>query len=98
MASSDVQIDARAYKAAADWHAVWLVGLGLCAALWPAPPYTDLNLALAAGAAPGLVGQLLRWRRARWTKALVVVAWPLGVSAALALSGGLAGPLTMLAL
>jgi len=98
MASSDVQIDARAYRAAADWHAAWLVALGLCAAFWPAPPNTDLNLALAAAAAPGLIGQLLRWRRGWWATALDIVAWPLGVATALGLSGGLTGPLTILAL
>jgi len=98
MASSDVQIDARAYRAAADWHAAWLVGMGLCAAFWPAPPYTDLNLALTAAAAPGLAGQLLRWRRGWWAKSMVIAAWPLGVAVALGLSGGLTGPLTVLAL
>jgi two-component system, cell cycle sensor histidine kinase DivJ len=98
MASSDVQIDARAFRAAADWHAVWMVAFGLCAAFWPAPPATDLNLALAAAAAPGLVGQLLRWTRGPLTRAVVIVAWPLGAAAAIALSGGLTGPLVALAL
>src|SRR5580700_7616992 len=98
MASSDVQIETRARRAAADWHAVWLVGLGLCALFWPTPPASDLNLALGAAAAPGLVGQLLRWRRGVVAKALVTVAWPLGAGAAIALSGGLSGPLAALAL
>jgi cell cycle sensor histidine kinase DivJ len=98
MASSDVQIEARAFRAAADWHAAWLVGLGLCALFWPTPQNSDLNYALAAAAAPGLVGQLLRWTRAWAAKALVILVWPAGVGVAIALGGGLTGPLAALAL
>jgi cell cycle sensor histidine kinase DivJ len=98
MASSDVQIEARAFRAAADWHAVWLVGLGLCAVFWPTPPGSDLHLALGVAAAPGLVGQLLRWRRGAVAKTLMILAWPLGAGVAIALSGGLTGPLAALAL
>ncbi len=98
MASSDVQIETRAYRAAADWHVVWLIGLGLCALFWPTTPTSDLNLALGAAAAPGLVGQLLRWRRGPAAKFLVILAWPLGAGVAIALSGGLTGPLAALAL
>ncbi|MEJ0064749.1 MAG: hypothetical protein WDM85_04375 [Caulobacteraceae bacterium] len=53
MASSDGQIEARAVRAAADWHAVWLLGLGLCAALWPASPGSDLRFALGAAGRAG---------------------------------------------
>jgi cell cycle sensor histidine kinase DivJ len=98
MASSDVQAETRALRAAADWHVVWLIGLGLCALFWPTAPSSDLNLALGAAAAPGLVGQLLRWRRGAAAKALVILAWPLGAGVAIALSGGLTGPLAALAL
>ncbi|HLY79190.1 MAG TPA: hypothetical protein VKQ70_07435, partial [Caulobacteraceae bacterium] len=98
MASSDVQIEACAFRAAADWHAVWLVGLGLCAVLWPTPAGSDLNFALGAAAAPGLVGQLLRWRRGPVARTLTILAWPLGAGLAIALSGGLTGPLAALAL
>jgi len=98
MASSDVQIETRAYRAAADWHVVWLIGLGLCALFWPTTPTSNLNLALAAAAAPGFVGQLLRWRRGPAAKFVVILAWPLGAGVAIALSGGLTGPLAALAL
>ena len=98
MASSDVQIEARAFRAAADWHAAWLVGLGLCALFWPTPQSSDLNYALAAAAAPGLVGQVLRWTHAWAAKALVILVWPAGVGVAIALGGGLTGPLAALAL
>jgi cell cycle sensor histidine kinase DivJ len=98
MASSDVRIEARAFRAAADWHAVWLVGLGFCAICWPTPPTSDINFALGAAAAPGLVGQLLRWRRGPVAKALTILAWPIGAGLAIALSGGLTGPLAALAL
>jgi cell cycle sensor histidine kinase DivJ len=97
MHAADARIDRRARRAAADWHAVWLVAFGLCALAWPTPPNSDLGLALAAAAAPGLVGQLLRFGRGWLTTPLVIAAWPLGVGAALALSGGLAGPLAALA-
>jgi two-component system, cell cycle sensor histidine kinase DivJ len=98
MASSDVQIEVRAFRAAADWHAVWLLGLGLCAVFWPTASGSDLHLALGAAAAPGLVGQLLRWRRGPVAKALMILAWPLGAGLAIGLSGGLTGPLAALAL
>ncbi len=98
MATSDVQIETRAFRAAADWHAVWLVGLGLCALFWPTAIDSNLNYALGAAAAPGLVGQLLRFTRGGVAKALVILAWPLGVGAAIAISGGLTGPLAALAL
>ena len=98
MASSDVQIEARAFRAAADWHAAWLVGVGLCALFWPTPQSSDLNYALAAAAAPGLVGQLLRWTRGWAAKALVILVWPVGVGVAIAMGGGLTGPLAALAL
>jgi cell cycle sensor histidine kinase DivJ len=98
MASSDVQAEARAVRAATGWHAVWLLGFVVCALFWPVPINSNLNLALAAAAAPGLVGQLLRWNRGAAAKALVILAWPVGVGVAIALSGGLAGPLAALAL
>ncbi len=98
MASSDAQIEARAFRAAADWHAAWLVGVGLCALFWPTPQTSDLNYALAAAAAPGLVGQLLRWTRAWAAKALVILVWPVSVGVAIAMGGGLTGPLAALAL
>ena len=98
MASSDVQIETRAFRAAADWHAAWALGLGLCALFWPSSADSDLNIALAAAAAPGIVGQLMRWSRGWAIKSLVVVAWPVSVSVAIVMSGGLTGPLAALGL
>ncbi|HVM98974.1 MAG TPA: HAMP domain-containing sensor histidine kinase [Caulobacteraceae bacterium] len=97
MVAADAQIDKRARRAAADWHAVWLLALGACAIAWPAPADSDLTGALAAAAAPGLVAQASRFGTGRLGTALTILAWPLGIGAALALSGGLAGPLAPLA-
>ena len=95
--AADVQIERRARVAAANWHAAWLLALGACALLWSSRTDSDLFGALAAAAAPGLVAQLLRLGGGRIATALTIAAWPLGVGAALALSGGLAGPLAALA-
>jgi cell cycle sensor histidine kinase DivJ len=95
---ADAKIEARALDAAANWHAVWALAFALCALGWPADESLTLNYALGAAAAPGFVAQLLRWRRGDAVKALVAVAWPLGVGAAIAMTGGLGGPLAALAL
>ncbi|HZZ88928.1 MAG TPA: HAMP domain-containing sensor histidine kinase [Caulobacteraceae bacterium] len=98
MAPSDVQIEGRALQGAAIWHGCWLAFLGGVALAWPTPIDSILNYAIAAAAAPGLVGLLLRWIRGPFVKGLVVVAWPIGVSVAIVMSGGLTGPLAAVAL
>jgi cell cycle sensor histidine kinase DivJ len=98
MEDADTLIDRRAGRAAAGWHAVWLAAFGLAAIAWTALGDGDVGLALGLAAAPGLVGQLLRGSRSGGTKALVALAWPLGVGLAIALTGGLAGPMTALAI
>jgi cell cycle sensor histidine kinase DivJ len=95
---ADAEIEARALSAAANWHAVWALAFAICALAWPVDDSLTLNYALAAAAAPGLVGQLLRWMRGDAVKALTAVSWPLGVGAAIAMTGGLGGPLAALAL
>jgi len=98
MIAADAENQRRAIRAAANWHAVWALALGVCALAWPAGDSLALNYALAAAAAPGLVGQLLRWSRGGVAKTLVAVAWPIGCGAAILIGGGLAGPLAVLAL
>jgi two-component system, cell cycle sensor histidine kinase DivJ len=98
MIAADAENQRRALRAAANWHAVWALALGVCALAWPAGDSLALNYALGAAAAPGFVGQLLRWSRGGGVKTLVALAWPIGCGAAIAISGGLAGPLAVLAL
>ena len=98
MIAADAENQRRALGAAANWHAVWALALGVCALAWPAGESLTLNYALAAAAAPGFVGQLLRWWRGGLAKTLVALAWPIGCGAATLISGGLAGPLAVLAL
>jgi cell cycle sensor histidine kinase DivJ len=98
MIAADAENQHRALSAAANWHAVWALALGVCALAWPAGDSLALNYALGAAAAPGFVGQLLRWRRGGVAKTLVALAWPFGCGAAIAISGGLTGPLAGLAL
>jgi cell cycle sensor histidine kinase DivJ len=98
MEETDTLIDRRAGRAAAGWHAVWLAAFGLSAIAWTALGAGEVGLALAFAAAPGLAGQLLRGSISRGTKALVALVWPLGVGAAIALTGGLGGPMTALAI
>jgi cell cycle sensor histidine kinase DivJ len=98
MIAADAENQRRALRAAANWHAVWALALGVCALAWPAGDSLALNYALAAAAAPGFVGQLLRWSRGGVVKTLVALAWPIGCGAAILISGGLAGPLAVLAL
>jgi cell cycle sensor histidine kinase DivJ len=98
MEEADAEVEARALRAAANWHAAWGLAFALLAAVWPHADSSYLRLALASAAAPGLVGQLLRSRRRWLARTLAAIAWPLGVGAAVALSGGLGGPLAALAL
>jgi cell cycle sensor histidine kinase DivJ len=98
MIAADAENEQRARRAAANWHAVWALALGVCALAWPAGDSLALNYGLAAAAAPGFVGQLLRWSRGGWAKTLVALAWPLGCGAGVLIGGGLAGPLAVLAL
>jgi cell cycle sensor histidine kinase DivJ len=98
MEDADTLIDRRAGRAAAGWHAVWLAAFGLSALAWMVLGASGSALALALAAAPGLIGQLLRVSVSRGTKSLVALAWPLCVGAAIALTGGLGGPMTALAI
>ena len=98
MDAADAEIETRALKEAANWHAAWAAAFAIAALAWP----TDgvnlwLNYALAAASAPGFVGQLLRWRVPGAT-ALVALTWPIGTGVAIALAGGLGGPMATLAL
>ncbi len=84
-------------RTAATWHGAWAAAVAIGAALMliglgSAPPRT--LLALALGAAPGLLGAL--WRPATlvergWT----LVAWAAGTGVAMALTGGVGGPLAV---
>jgi cell cycle sensor histidine kinase DivJ len=95
----EAEIEARAARAAANWHGAWFAVLGLAALAWPNADNPPLvSLALAAAAAPGAVGLLLFWRRDWWVKGLVALAWPAGIGAAMAMTGGVVGPLAVLAL
>ena len=98
MNEADAEIEREALKASADWHGAWALAFALVAALWPGAGATPLGLALAAAAAPGLIGQLLRVRRGWPARVLVGLGWPLGAGVAIVLSGGLSGPLAALAL
>src|SRR5215469_9531845 len=98
MKSADAEIEQRTLKGAADWHAAWAIGLGFCAIAWPASANLTVNYALAAAAAPGLVGQLARLPGWQVWRALIAFSWPVCVGAAIAMTGGLAGPLAALAL
>ena len=96
--TADAQITARSRRTAADWHAAWALAFGLAAAAWASGGDGLTAWALGAAAAPGLIGQVLRWvPRGRVTTGLAI-AWPAGVGVAIVLSGGLAGPLAALAL
>jgi len=97
MEEADATIERRAARTAAGWHAVWAAALGACALAWTGLGDGHTGQALAAAAAPGLVGQLLRWRTGWATKTLIAVTWPAGMAGAIALSGGLGGPMTALA-
>jgi cell cycle sensor histidine kinase DivJ len=97
MDEADARIERRAARGAAGWAFGWLVAFGLAAIGWTAAGAPQAGLALAWAAAPGLVQQLLRWRSGAVARTLVAVAWPVGVGAAIWLSGGLGGPMTVLA-
>ena len=93
-------IEARAARSAANWHGAWFAAFGLAALAWPnpAPGLPLISMALAAAAAPGAVGLML-FRRWGWgVKSLVALAWPAGIGAAMAMTGGLEGPMAVLAL
>ncbi|HUO12185.1 MAG TPA: hypothetical protein VMU37_05455, partial [Caulobacteraceae bacterium] len=95
-AGADIQ--KRAARDAANWHLGWGLALALGAATWPGGYQSTMGEALACAAAPGFVGQLVRWRAGGFSRLLVALAWPLGVGAAIAMSGGAGGPLLGLAL
>ncbi|HEY1753353.1 MAG TPA: HAMP domain-containing sensor histidine kinase [Caulobacteraceae bacterium] len=98
MDAADAETETRARREAANWHAAWAASFIVACLAWP----TDgvnlwLNYALGAAAIPGVLGQLLRWRTPGAT-ALLALAWPICIGAAVALGGGLAGPMAALAL
>ncbi len=89
----------RTVAAAANWHLAWFLALAFCALVWAATPAPRADaLALAAAAAPGALGLLLRWRQSAHIKILLALAWPLGVGCALYLTGGISGPMAALVL
>jgi cell cycle sensor histidine kinase DivJ len=96
--TADAEIAARSRRAAADWHAAWALAFALAAAAWASGGDGPTAWALAAAAAPGLAGQALRWRPHGDVTIGLAIAWPAGVGVAIALTGGLAGPLAALAL
>jgi cell cycle sensor histidine kinase DivJ len=98
MDAADADIEARGVRAAANWHAVWALALGVCALAWPAYDDLTLNYAMGAAAAPGFIGQILRVWRGGAAKTLVALSWPIGVGLAIQMTGGLIGPLAVLAL
>jgi two-component system, cell cycle sensor histidine kinase DivJ len=88
----------RSARGGANWHLAWAVALGLAAFAWPFFDDAPIAPALAAAAVPGVVGQLLRLGPNGTVKLLVALSWPIGVGAAIALTGGASGPLIVLAL
>ncbi|HEX3406309.1 MAG TPA: HAMP domain-containing sensor histidine kinase [Caulobacteraceae bacterium] len=99
MESAEDEIERRTRRGAADWHAAWAFGLFFCALAWPAGDDLTLNYALFVAALPGLVGQLARLPRGgRVVRAMIAFSWPIAIGAAIAMTGGLAGPLAALAL
>ncbi|MHB8530438.1 MAG: sensor histidine kinase, partial [Caulobacteraceae bacterium] len=81
---------------ALGWHVAWTMMVGVAAfAFTPGPAGgIPIGYALAAAATPGAAGLILgRGARAAHTGLLVL--WTLGTGLAVALSGGLAGPLAV---
>ncbi len=84
-------------RAAATWHGAWVAAVATGAALMliglGSAPWRTL-LALALGAAPGLLGVL--WRpRTLAQRAWVLLAWAGAAGLAMALTGGIGGPLAV---
>src|SRR5262249_45985121 len=98
MQPADAEIEARTLTAAANWHAAWAFALGFCALAWPAADDLTLNYALGAATVPGVLGQLVRLPGGATSRLLVALVWPICIGAAIAMTGGLAGPLAALAL
>ncbi len=84
-------------RAAATWHGAWVAAVATGAALMliglGSAPWRTL-LALALGAAPGLLGVL--WRpRTLAQRAWILLAWAGAAGLAMALTGGIGGPLAV---
>ena len=84
-------------RAAATWHGAWVAAVATGAALMliglGSAPWRTL-LALALGAAPGLLGVL--WRpRTLAQRAWVLLAWAGAAGSARAVTGGIGGPLAV---
>ena len=84
-------------QAAATWHGAWAVAVAVGAALMlivlgSAPPRAVLALAL--GAAPGMLGAL--WRPAtRVQRAWALLAWAAAAGLAMVVTGGVSGPVAV---
>ena len=81
-------------REAASWHAGWALSVGVGAALLltalGAAPVAVLS-ALACSAAPGVAGWLLRPSRGHGV--YLLLAWAIASALAMALTGGISGPL-----
>ncbi len=84
----------QAARAVAAWHAAWAlgvgIGVGLLLTFLDHIPAAALG-ALACGASPGLLGWLLKPRNGNGVVLLVL--WAIACAFALALTGGVSGPL-----
>ncbi len=85
-------------QGALRWHLVW-GGVVLAAMAFLALAFGGLPgpvwLALLAGAAPGVLGQLLRYRDDETLRMLALGGWTLGCGLAIGLTGGISGPLAL---
>jgi cell cycle sensor histidine kinase DivJ len=81
-------------REAASWHAGWALGVGIGAALlltvFGAAPIAALS-ALGCSAAPGVAGWFLRPARGHGVYLLLL--WAIACALAMALTGGVSGPL-----
>ncbi|HYE43304.1 MAG TPA: HAMP domain-containing sensor histidine kinase [Caulobacteraceae bacterium] len=87
--------DPGALAAALLWSAAWsgVVVVALAALAGFGLLTLPVGLALAVGAAPGLLAQLLRLRDGSRERMALIGLWALAAAAAVSLAGGLAGPL-----
>jgi cell cycle sensor histidine kinase DivJ len=79
------------------WHVGWLAATGVGAGLLmfaPLPLTRTAMIALAIGAAPALAGLALGASRQISAQVLIILNWGLGVTVAVALAGGVMGPLS----
>ena len=89
-------IRAEDLPALAAWHAGWALAASLLALVsgWMGATVTGpVAAALMLTAAPGLLGVCLFWRDGATERAIVLIGWCAAAVAALALGGGVTGPL-----